>query len=566
MICAVSVMLSCFGAAAEADDKTARVALLAESIEIAKAQHSLVNDKENYEAYTGSAYAEGRGEVIDPSRAYLVWYVDGRKDNKPGGYFYGNYDSDIKTGLVSEYFRSDNGDTDEYRNTYYFKHYHFPFVGGYIDIYHPSFLERDIYVSGGAEAIPMDARSLFFDSKLLAQILDDNGIERVTDMRIFESDYMSGDRSVLAEWMIYIDTRDGEYVISDARYNDGELSSYNLLDRNAFITAMNGDKTPSQELGYSRIRVLRPPEFVDVSGDSAVSLLSRLNIIDGYDDGSFVPDGYITRAEAARMLAALTMPKSYNINLLGENYENVLSDIDESHWAYSYVEYGYLSGYIEGKEQTGSRPSERNNILGYVTDEDGYHPLVGAAKTIDTYAFHPEDYVTEQELAKMIVTAIEPFSRRMAAAEGGWPDGYVSVARRLSICDTASSAPATRLTAAHMIKNALDAEVNTRNSMYLIDNWRLDSTVWGDERIYDRKTFYYNDASAKRVRLTGRITGKARSNELYFVSDEEVDPLYGASWEFTILTGYSDINDCIGKDCTIYCELQYGNIVAIMAE
>lgn len=553
---------------AASTDASANVALLAESIEVAKMQHSLINDKENYELYSASVYAESNDGELDPSRTYRVYYVAERENNKPGGYFYGNTECDIRSGLTSGYPRVYNGEeiSEEYRDEYYFRHYHFPFVGGHISIYHPSLLSRDVNVSGGAEAIPMDARSLFFDTKLLAELLYGNGIERVTDMRLFNNDYMSGDRSVLSEWMIYIEDQYGEYVISDARYSDGKLSSYDLLDRNAFIAAMNGDNTQARELGYSRLQMLTPPGFYDVSGDRAVSLLSRLGIIDGYGDGSFDPNSYITRAEAARMLAALTVPKSYNINLLGGNYENVLSDVDERHWAYNYIEYGYISGYIEGKEKTGSRKSKRDNVLVYVTDENGYHPIIGETKIIDTYAFHPEDNVTEQEMAKMIVTAIEPFSRRMATAEGGWPDGYVSVARRLGICDGASDAPATRLTAAHMIKNALDAEVNTRSSYWLIDNWRVDAKVWGDEKIYDHKAFYFNDASAKRVRLTGRITGVVRENELSFISTEEPDMLFGASPELTILTRYSDIKDFIGRECTVYCELQYGSIVAIMAE
>ncbi len=559
-ICAAVIISGTITSAHAEITSATQEAMAAETIEVAKMRHSLINDKENYEIYQTSAYARGGAEDVDLSRAYLMFYVDDVTENVPGGYFASNREADISSGLVpaASTLNEKTGEVVMSRNTYYFRHYHYPLAGGYINFHHRSGSLGDVHLSYGGEAIPMDARSLFFDTASLARIVCENGMGRVTDIRLFAADSISDAENVLNIYMIYIEAGGEEYVISDARYDDGRLSGYDILDREAFIAAMNGDTAPARELGYKKLALSAPPEFSDISGDSAVSLLARLGIIDGYDDGSFAPDRLITRAEAARMLAALALPKSYNINLLGGKYENVLTDVDERHWAYSYIEYGYISGYIDGKEQTGSRLSERENVLGYVTDEKGYHPITGERKTIDTYAFHPEDYVTEQELAKMIVTAIEPFARMMATAEGGWPRGYVSVASRMGICKGASDAPATRLVAAHMMRNALDAGVNTKNNLWLIDNWDTGARVHGDEMIYERSVFFNNDISAKRIRLIGTLTGEQRENELYFTA--------GNGTKQTVIARYSDVKDFIGKECVLYCAKRYGNTEVIMAE
>ena len=176
-----------------------------------------------------------------------------------------------------------------------------------------------------------------------------------------------------------------------------------------------------------------------------------------------------------------------------------------------------------------------------------------AANTIDGYddgSFAPDRLITRAEAARM-----------MAAAEGGWLDGYVSVASRMGICKGASDAPATRLAAAHMMRNALDAGVNTKNNLWLIDNWDTGARVHGDEMIYERSVFFNNDISAKRIRLIGTLTGEQRENELYFTaSDAEADTPQ------TVIARYSDIKDFIGKECVLYCAKRYGNTEVIMAE
>lgn len=138
--------------------------------------------------------------------------------------------------------------------------------------------------------------------------------------------------------------------------------------------------------------------FPDVPADAAyaeaVTTLVELEILTGDDQGNFNPDKTITRAEAAaiicRMLGVETEATSTTAN--------TFSDVPSSHWAAGYISkaarLGIVSGYGDGK-------------------------------------FGPEDSVTQQQIIKMIVCAMDYESK--ADELGGWFSGYLSVAQELEI-------------------------------------------------------------------------------------------------------------------------------------
>ena len=247
-ICAATIISGTITSAYAEITSNLQESMAAETIEVAKMRHSLINDKENYEIYQTSAYARGGAEDVDLSRAYRLFYVDGVTEDVPAGYFASNGEADISSGLVpaDSIVNERTGEVVMSRNTYYFRHYHYPFVGGNINFHHRLGSEGDVYLSYGAEAIPMDARSLFFDTASLARIVCENGLGRISDIRLFAADGISDHEDVLNIYMIYIEAGGEEYVISDARYDDGRLSGYDILDRGAFIAAMNGDTAPAR--------------------------------------------------------------------------------------------------------------------------------------------------------------------------------------------------------------------------------------------------------------------------------------------------------------------------------
>ena len=77
----------------------------------------------------------------------------------------------------------------------------------------------------------------------------------------------------------------------------------------------------------------------------------KLGVIDGYEDGSFHPDGKITRAEFAAIIARV-----FDISS-SANHSIVLNDID-SHWAKGVIEKLASAGVIAGYEDGTFKPDQ----------------------------------------------------------------------------------------------------------------------------------------------------------------------------------------------------------------
>ncbi len=94
-------------------------------------------------------------------------------------------------------------------------------------------------------------------------------------------------------------------------------------------------------------------EYSDVkAGDwfnNAVSTLSNAGIISGYEDGSFRPNGYITRAEFAT-IAARFFDAAYS-------GEDLFPDID-GHWAKDYINQAANKGFVNGYEDGTFKPNQ----------------------------------------------------------------------------------------------------------------------------------------------------------------------------------------------------------------
>ena len=97
----------------------------------------------------------------------------------------------------------------------------------------------------------------------------------------------------------------------------------------------------------------------DINADNreAVELLTALNIIQGYEDGSFDPDGVVTRAEMAKMI--------YTIRNGGNDdasaYETVTTSFTDisGHWAEGYIKYLQNTGIVAGKSATRFDPDSQ---------------------------------------------------------------------------------------------------------------------------------------------------------------------------------------------------------------
>lgn len=109
------------------------------------------------------------------------------------------------------------------------------------------------------------------------------------------------------------------------------------------LTDESRTKFWSQNSGYSDVK----------TGDwfnNAVSTLSNAGIIAGYEDGSFRPNGYITRAEFAT-IAARFFDVTYN-------GKDLFPDIS-GHWAKDYINQAANKGFVNGYEDGTFKP-DRN--------------------------------------------------------------------------------------------------------------------------------------------------------------------------------------------------------------
>ena len=531
------------------------------------AASSLINNEYDYNLYNeGLAKADKLSteieEYLNPNIAYHFYAIKYNLKDKLEEFVGNVKQTDIKSSLLGEYNRDEAAYVYKNRtNDYEFGH-----------IYLGEDMQGAV-LGWDRQTITLDASFLLFDYEALARIINENNLDNVTEIILFENNlYDYSPRNALDYNHILLETADGEYVVTDIQYDTdtSELLYYTLLDSEAFTDALLGDYDKAREIGYNSLNVENPPVFSDIQNEKSVDLLARLRIISGYEDGTFRPENSITRAETAKILA--TMSQIPKIMMAAEytcdDTINYFSDIDKSHWAYSYIQHGYFQGYINGKESMGQK--QISAYMGLKQNENGEWVKDYQDKTIDTYAFCPDDLVTELELVKMLVSVTDIFGDKMAGAEGGYPDGYVSVAKRLGICETASDKPATRLTAARMIKKSLDAEVNSEISHRAIfprnNNGGMPKTA---ETVYGKEIRYNTCFSEKQIRLTGKITGTLRGNEYSFIVDKDIhlySPDFKAGEKISLLSQYGDLDEYVGKDCTVYCTHRGGNLVVIMAE
>ena len=137
--------------------------------------------------------------------------------------------------------------------------------------------------------------------------------------------------------------------------------------------------------------VVSAATFTDVSEShdryTAINLLSSMDIITGFPDGSFRPDESVTRAQMAALISRM-------FNLPGANVtEKPFSDVEVEYWAASNIvaakNRGIINGFPEG-------------------------------------TFQPEAEVTYEQAVKMIVCALNYGT--VAEKQGGYPGGYITQA------------------------------------------------------------------------------------------------------------------------------------------
>jgi len=162
-------------------------------------------------------------------------------------------------------------------------------------------------------------------------------------------------------------------------------------------------------------------EAVDSLYEVSVGLLTNKGIIAGYPDGSFRPQGNVTRAEMAKMICYSLLGSAQAEKLPAST--QVFTDVPVDFWAAKYIQYCYSQGIIGGHG-------------------DG--------------TFAPNDNVTGYQAAKMLLVA-NGYTKKGAYEGTGWEVSVATDAMKniFKASKTANyNAAATREEAAYYIFNA----------------------------------------------------------------------------------------------------------------
>ena len=98
-------------------------------------------------------------------------------------------------------------------------------------------------------------------------------------------------------------------------------------------------------------------DSADIKVDAeVVDTLVALGVVNGYDDGSFKPNGTVTRAEMAKMIYVL---RTGNSDASAYNDDKTSFTDIGSHWARGYIKYCQSLGIIAGKSNTKFCPNDK---------------------------------------------------------------------------------------------------------------------------------------------------------------------------------------------------------------
>ena len=266
-----------------------------------------------------------------------------------------------------------------------------------------------------------------------------------------------------------------------------------------------------------------------IKNTEAVDACTALNIIGGYPDGSFKPEGNITRAEVTKMICvALNGGKNPAVST---NTTPTFSDVRNNAnaaWAEGYIESCAAQGIVSG---------------------------VGGGK------FAPNGNVTGTQLAKMLLVSLGYKSENEGFTGNAWATNVNTVASAKGLyagLETIDpSAAITRDNAAQMVWNAMNAyEVEYKTSLIADKDGKLSTQITVQDKVVgsnnDKITLLEDKYEAKAI--TGTLTAVKQDNGKTTYNITIQDPQYkGEKYNDGKDITYTDV----AKD---YSSLKYQNV------
>lgn len=166
-------------------------------------------------------------------------------------------------------------------------------------------------------------------------------------------------------------------------------SKLNLNDHFAYIKGYGDDTLrPSDDITREEVAMIfyrllnddfrkeiesKSDVFQDIEEDRwskvAISTLYNGNLLTGYEDGSFKPEGFVTRGEVAVIASRFS-------DLCAK--ENIFHDVDD-HWAKDHINSANNMGWIKGYEDKSFRPDDnmkRSEFVSLINSVLGRKPAM----------------------------------------------------------------------------------------------------------------------------------------------------------------------------------------------
>ena len=209
-------------------------------------------------------------------------------------------------------------------------------------------------------------------------------------------------------------------------------------------------------------------DSADIKVDTeVVDTLVALGVVNGYDDGSFKPNGTVTRAEMTKMIYVL---RTGNSDASAYNDDKTSFTDIGSHWARGYIKYCQSLGIIAGKSNT---------------------------------KFVPNEKVSAQEAAKMLLVTLGYDAQKAGLVGTGWASKTNALADENGLLEdvtTSFTAACPRQYAAQLIYNAIFAHtVVLRDGEYT--NMKLVTSA-------DKDADNYNPTIGKKYMGLEEATGE----------------------------------------------------------
>ena len=295
-------------------------------------------------------------------------------------------------------------------------------------------------------------------------------------------------------------------------------------------------------MSLSLVTIANAADFTDnddISYEEAADVMSTIGVIEGFEDGSFDPDGTLTREQAAKLVTYM---------LLGDNAERLgierstFKDVAMTRWSAPAIEYCVSLGIIDGAG-------------------DGN--------------FYPAGQLTGAAFAKVLLTAIGYDSQKEQLVGSAWSVNVSALAADVGldngIEDLSWSAPITREEAAQMALNAIcaplvtyenDATITVNGAEVSIassDAYYVTTTLAREQRINDRQlsnsddyTVEFGEKYFPRLRLVRETDDFERPSHTWVYENTELGTyvdydLLSEGGTYTEAVTGRDLYDLLGR-------------------